>query len=85
MRIDLFTKTVLTIIALLLAVVASRQYIDPASVSAQSSLTGVQMAVTPVGYTFFDSRTGELWEYNGPNLRSRYRLTKLGQALTPEK
>jgi hypothetical protein len=85
MRIDLYTRTVLTLIALFLAAIAARPYFEPDTVAAQSALSGVQVAVTPVGYTFFDTRTGDLWEYSGANVHAKYRLAKPGQPLTPEK
>ena len=85
MHIDTYSKVVLTVIALLVGLVVFRQYASPDAVVAQGSLTGVQMAVTPLGYTFFDSRTGEVWEYSGANLHAKHRVTKLGQALVAEK
>jgi hypothetical protein len=85
MRIDTYSKVVLTLIALLLGLMVGRQYGSPETVAAQSALTGVQVAVTPLGYSFFDSRTGELWEYSGANLHAKHRVSKLGQALAAEK
>jgi hypothetical protein len=85
MRIDMYSKVVLTVIALLLGLLVCRQYVSPESVAAQGSFSGVQMAVTPLGYSFFDSRSGELWEYSGANLHAKHRLKVLGQALTAEK
>jgi hypothetical protein len=71
MRFDMYSKVVLTTIALLLGLIVCRQYASPETAAAQGSLTGVQMAVTPLGYTFFDSRTGEVWEYSGANLHAK--------------
>jgi hypothetical protein len=81
----MYSKVVLTTIALLLGLIVCRQYESPETVAAQGSLTGVQMAVTPLGYTFFDSRTGEVWEYSGANLHAKHRVMKLGQVLVAEK
>lgn len=53
---------------------------------AQGSFAGVQF--TDNGdYTFFDSKTGEIWEYylGGGGLVKKFRLTKLGQPLVKEK
>jgi hypothetical protein len=85
MRIDRYSKVVLTVIALLLGLIVCRQYGSPETVAAQGSLIGVQMAVTPLGYTFFDTRSGEVWEYSGANLHAKHRMIKLGQALAAEK
>ena len=82
MKIDLYTKAVLTGIAVLLTALALR---PGTVVQAQGSFTGVQFAVTPVGYSFFDSRTGEVWEYNGTALHTTYRVPKLGQPLVKDK
>jgi hypothetical protein len=88
MRIDLHTKAVLTLIALLLAAIVFKQYVSPDAVAlAQGQFAGVQFA-GPGGldHDFFDPRTGELWEYNGDGtLFHKFRVTKLGQPLVKEK
>src|SRR5579863_9260399 len=64
MRIDLYTKAVLTIIAIALAVIASNQFISPGGASAQGTFAGLQFS-SAGGYSyFFDSRTGEVWSYS---------------------
>jgi hypothetical protein len=85
MRIDLYTKAVLTIIAIMLSVIASNQLISPRVASAQGSFAGVQF--TGPGGSFFDSRTGEIWVYALDDGRPFYkrRITKLGQPLAKEK
>ena len=85
MHIDTYSKVVLTVIALFMGLIVSRQFANPETVAAQGSLTGVQIAVTPLGYTFFDTRTGEVWEYSGANLHAKHRVSKLGQPLVAEK
>ena len=89
MRTDKYTKAVLTVIALLLAVIAGKTVISPeATASAQGAFAGVQY--TNGGLSFFDSRTGEVWEYNyqspaqGVQFMRKFRLTKLGQPLAVE-
>ena len=61
MRIDLYTKTILTLIALLIAVIALQPFTRPQAVEAQSSLNGVQFSVgwgTSTGdIAFFDTRS----------------------------
>lgn len=81
MRIDLYTKAVLTIIAIMVTVIASNQIVNPRVASAQGSFAGVLWN----GQSFFDSRTGEIREYNGVQLAGKYRVTKLGQPLVKEK
>jgi hypothetical protein len=63
MRIDLFTKVILTIIALLLAVIALRPVFQPRPVMAQGSLNGVQFSTTGGYLLAIDPRTGDIWEY----------------------
>jgi hypothetical protein len=83
MKPDLYTKVVLTVIALALAVIACNQYINPREVvQAQSAFAGVQYAG---GLQFFDSRTGEVWTYEKHGFATNYswsanrlKLTKLG-------
>ena len=91
MRIDPYTKAVLTVIALLLAVIAFKEYINPDSTAhAQGAFAGVQYS-GPI-QSFFDTRTGEVYEYrgdgglaSGSQLTRQYRLVKLGQPLVKEK
>jgi hypothetical protein len=84
MRIDLYTKAVLTIIAIMLSVIASNQLVSPLVASAQGSFAGVQYTGFP--NSFFDSRTGEIWEYyTAGEFQGKLRLTKLGQPLVKEK
>ena len=84
MRIDPYTKIILTVIALLLAVIALTPIVQPQPAMAQGSFSGVQFS----GDSFFDTRTGDIWFYgiseNGGSgrLREHYKLGKLGQPLT---
>jgi uncharacterized membrane protein len=87
MRIDLYTKTILTIIAVLLAVISLKPILQPKPVMAQGNLSGVQFAPTMNGgFWFFDTRSGEVWEYTpvGLSLPDGHRkVTQLGKPLTP--
>ena len=81
MKLDLYTKVVLTAIMLLLGVIAFRPLVHPdTTANAQGSFAGVQFSGP--GISFFDSRTGDLYEYrvDGTTI-SHHRLTKLGQPL----
>ena len=86
MRLDVYTKAVLTVIAAALSVLAIRPWVTPdAVVHAGAPAQEIQFAATPVGYSFFDSRTGDLWEYSGTGLHGKFRLTKPGMPLVKEK
>jgi hypothetical protein len=85
MRFDLFGKLSLAAIAIFLGIIALRPWFSPdVTVRAQGAFTGMQFAATPVGYSFFDSRTGELWEYSNTTLVKKYRIVKPGQPLVKE-
>jgi len=76
MRIDWYTKGVLTVIAALLAVIALRPYVGPEVVQAQGAFAGVQFAEYSNGsYGFFDARTGEIWGCGGGGTIHKRRLT----------
>ena len=85
MRIDFFTKAALAAIVFLLALMALRPYAAPDVAHAQTALLGIQFAATPVGYSFFDPRTGELWEYSGTGLVKKYRINKPGEPMVKER
>ena len=89
MKPDIYTKAVLTVIAIMLAVIASNQYINPpATAHAQAGpFAGVQFfGGDGGGVTAVDTRTGEVWSYfsDGP-IRSHMRITRLGQPAAPLK
>ena len=86
MRIDFYTKAILTVIAAALSSMAVRPWIVPDQVAhAQGAAPELQFAATPVGYSFFDARTGDLWEYSGTGIHGKFKLTKPGQPLIKEK
>jgi len=85
MRPDIYTKTVLTVIAAMLAVIACRPLISPeTTVSAQGPFAGVLFSGVGGSYSFFDTRTGDLWTYSYEMPKARTyvgKVTKLGQPL----
>jgi hypothetical protein len=93
MRTDIYTKAVLTVIAVMLTVIACNQYIEPrATAQAQAApFAGVQYAGSG---TFFDTKTGDLWEYDLPKgqvkehdkwlVVGHEKLTRLGSPGTAE-
>jgi len=67
-------------------VIALRPYLSPDAVQAQGPFAGVEYGSYP-GYprTFFDPRTGDIWEYHDERQIDHYRLTKLGVPLVKVK
>ena len=66
MRIDLYTKTVLTIIMLLLGVIALRPIANPTTTAlAQGPFDGIQFSGTADGFWLFSDHTGDMWWYRG--------------------
>ena len=81
MRIDTYTKTVLTLIALLLAVIAWR----PIGASAQGRLAGVQYIPGSNSFDAFDANGAVyLYSYENGAYTSRYlgQITQLGMPMT---
>jgi hypothetical protein len=91
MRIDWYTKGVLTVIAVLLAVIALKQYVSPDAVAqAQGTFAGVLPMgditnVVSFSGGFFDTRSGEIWVYIDGKLYHKFQLTKLGQPVVKDK
>jgi hypothetical protein len=93
MKPDLYTKAVLTVIALVLLVIACKPYVNPViTAEAQGSFAGVQLSATWVPgvdggilYTFFDPGTGEIWAYSARGDTTRFlrhdQVVKFGQPL----
>ena len=67
MRIDLYTKTILTLIVLLLAMIALKPIFQPQPAIAQGSLDGVQFCAIEGGLYAADMRTGDIWVYVTPS------------------
>jgi FlaG/FlaF family flagellin (archaellin) len=82
MKIDTCTKAILTVIAVMLTVIALRPLVSPESASAQAgAFTGIQYSHAQGDYTFFDSRTGDIWVYVADGTILTSRVTKLGAPL----
>lgn len=83
MKIDVYTKAVLTVLAILLGVIALRPLVSPeVTANAQGGFAGVQYA----NMEFFDARSGQVYSYN-PNgtLLRQYKVARLGDPLVVEK
>jgi hypothetical protein len=87
MKLDIYTKAVLTAIAVALTVIACNQYVHPATTAqAEGLFAGVQFSGGDKP-GFFDPRTGEVTffltssgEYNG-QVQERLKVTKVGSRL----
>jgi hypothetical protein len=80
MRIDVYTKTILTLIVLLLAVFASKPILQPRPVMADGAYAGIQFSYSGGNHAFFNPNTGDVWEYGDHgNFRSHYRIHELGK------
>ena len=67
MRFDVYTKVVLTVIAVLLALNVTKTFIAPAPVEAQPAVVrfgALEMAFGGTGLWFFNKRTGAIWGYD---------------------
>jgi hypothetical protein len=68
-----------------------RVYVSPATtVKDEGPFANLTFSVGRAEYVFFDSRTGEIWQYDDPDtsspaaVSSKFRLSQLGQPLTKE-
>jgi len=88
MRIDVYTKVVLTVIAVALLAIA----VHPAVVQAQDSSAArhkppfddkIVMQADGIGIVAFDLTTGDIWSYYDMTSQPKhYKLTQLGSTLT---
>jgi len=79
MRIDLYAKTILTLIALLLAVIL-KPILQPQGAMAPGSYAGIQFSYSGGNHAFFNANTGDVWEYGDHgNLRNHYKVRELGK------
>jgi hypothetical protein len=80
MRIDLYTKTILTLIAVLLAVFTLKPILQPQAVMAQGAFAGIQFGYNGGNHAFFNTNTGDVWEYGDHgNFRNHYKVRELGK------
>jgi hypothetical protein len=80
MRIDLYTKTILTLITLLLAVFALKPIFQPQPVVAQGGYAGIQFSYSGGNHAFFNANTSDVWEYGDHgNFRNHYKIKEPGK------
>ena len=80
MRIDFYTKTILTLVALLLAVNVLKPIFQPQAAMADGPYSNVQFSYSGGTHAFFDTRSGDVWEYgdNG-HFKEHYKVHELGR------
>jgi hypothetical protein len=80
MRIDLYTKTIVTLIALFLAVLVFKPMFQPQAALAEGNFAGIQFSYSGGNHAFFDARSGDVWEYgdNG-KFHQHYKVSELGK------
>ena len=80
MRIDLYTKTILTLIALLLSVVVLKPVFQPQTAKAAGAFAGVQFSYSGGNHAFFNVNTGDVWEYGDHgDFRNHYKVREFGK------
>jgi hypothetical protein len=80
MRIDLYTKATLTIIALLLAVFTLKPIFQPQTAMAQGGYAGIQFSYSGGNHAFFNANTGDVWEYGDHgDFRNHYKVSHFGK------
>src|SRR5580704_16347895 len=60
MRVDLYTKVILTLIALLLAVFTLKPILEPQAALADG-FAGIQFSYSGGNHAFFNTSTGDVW------------------------
>ena len=80
MRIDLYTKTIFTLIALLLSVFALKPVFQPETAKAAGAFAGIQFSYSGGNHAFFNVNTGDVWEYGDHgDFRNHYKVRELGK------
>ncbi|MFZ0738879.1 MAG: hypothetical protein WAM96_17425 [Candidatus Acidiferrales bacterium] len=81
-RIDLYTKTILTLIALLLLVIALKPAFQPQATMAQGRFGSIQFSYSGGEPAFFDTSNGDVWLHDKDgHFRQHYRVDTLGKDL----
>jgi hypothetical protein len=80
MRIDRYTKTILTLIALLLAVIVLKPIFQPQPAVADGRYSSVQFSYSGGNHAFFDTRSGDVWEYGDKgDFKQHYKVHEFGK------
>jgi hypothetical protein len=77
MRTDIYTRTVLTVIAILLALNLFTRLVSPQiAAHADGPLSGVQFSANgPYGFWAFDTRNSNVWYYHVPDTKGTEQST----------
>ena len=82
MRIDLYTKTILTLILLFLALIALKPIFQPPAAQAAGNYGSIQFSYSNGEASFFDTRSGDVWIHdNNGHYRQHYRVNQWGKDL----
>lgn len=85
MRIELYTKIILTLIALLLAVIAFKPLVEPTPALAQQNLAAFQFTGGGGDLWAIERNTGKVWVYiadrDSTDVRYLGKLTEVGKPL----
>jgi hypothetical protein len=83
MHTDIYTKAVLTVIALGLLTMACNSVVHPSTVAAERTLSTTQFIATNDGFLAIDTRTGNIWRYAAKPGPSVYvgKIAELGDPL----
>jgi hypothetical protein len=80
MRVDLYTKTIVTVIVLLLAVIVMKPIFQPQPAMADGGFAGIQFSYSGGNHAFFNSNTGDVYEYGDHgDFKHHYKISTLGK------
>ena len=80
MRIDFYTKTILTLIVLLLTVIVVKPILQPQATMAEGKYAAIQFSYSGGNHAFFDTRSGDVWEYGDDgHFRQHSKITEFGK------
>jgi len=82
MRIDLYIKTLLTLIVLFLAMIALKPVFQPPAAMAAGNFGSIQFSYSSGEPAFFNTQTGDVWLHdNNGHFRQHYKVNTFGRDL----
>jgi hypothetical protein len=79
-RIDFYTKTILTLIAMLLLVLVLTPVFQSQTAKAAGAFTDIQFSYSGGNHAFFNVNTGDVWEYGDHgDFRNHYKVHEFGK------
>ena len=87
MKLDLWTKTTLTLIAIFLAIIALKPLVPKLANAAGGTFEHVQLFMHGPYLSFFDRQTGDIWRLDPGSYEWYYdgTVVKLGKQFQPPK